>query len=94
MNLSKIKEIFFLTKEEKEPCPKCKKNTMQYNPGGSSGFDLACIFTCESCKESKQHLTCCTFWHETVREKRKNLIKYGIFQLLNGRNPEYKFPAP
>lgn len=91
MELSRIKDVLFLMKEEKSPCPKCNKKTMQFNPGGSSGFDLACIFTCSHCGENKQEMNCCTFYAESIRNKRMPLIKYGLFQLINGRNPEFKF---
>jgi len=89
--LSRAKDILFLTKEEKEPCPKCKTQTMQYNPNGSTGFDFACIFTCVKCGEDKQHMKCCTFYSESIRTARMPLIKYGVFQILNGRNPEYQY---
>lgn len=88
MKLSRIKDTLFLMKEEKSPCPKCNQKTMQFNPNGSSGFDLACIFTCTKCGENKQEMDCCTFYAETIRNARKPLIKYGIFQLMNGRNPD------
>lgn len=88
--LSRAKDILFLTKEEKEPCPKCKKQTMQFNPDGSTGFDFACIFTCAKCGENKQHMKCCTFYSESIRTARMPLIKYGVFQILNGKNTEYQ----
>jgi hypothetical protein len=88
MKRSKLKDTFFLMKEEKSPCPKCHKKAMQFTPNGSSGFDLACIFTCTKCGEEKQEMDCCTFYAETIRNRRKLLVKYGIFQLINRRNPD------
>lgn len=89
MELSRLKYVLFLMKEEKTPCPHCKQKKMQFNPNGSSGYDFACIFTCLNCKTNKQE-DCCLFYAENIRVRRFPLVKYGIFQLLNGRNPEYK----
>lgn len=89
MDLSKIRDTLFLTKDERTPCPKCKNKSMQFNPNGSSGYDFACIFTCSNCGEKVQSESC-LFRCETIRAKRMPLIKYKIFQFLNWKNPQYK----